>query len=54
VKIYIDGRPKGTTPLVNFEVPAGVHNVTGVLDGRRESVDVDVPPGAVKNIKLKL
>lgn len=54
VKVYVDGRPKGTTPLVNFEVPPGVHNVTGELDGRRESIDVEVAPGAVKNVKFKL
>ncbi len=54
VKVYVDGRPKGTTPLVNFEVPPGVHNVTGELEGRRESIDVDVGPGAVKNVKFKL
>jgi serine/threonine-protein kinase len=54
VKVFLDGRPKGNTPLVNIEVPPGNHNVTGVLDGARESSDVTIAPGSVKNVRLKL
>jgi serine/threonine protein kinase len=54
VKVFLDGRPKGNTPLLNVEVPPGNHNVTGQLDGKRESTDVTVAPGSVKNVRLKL
>ena len=54
VKVYLDGRPRGATPLLNIEVPVGKHNVTGESGALRESVDVTVTPGSVKNVTFKL
>lgn len=50
--VYVDGSRLRQTPINNFELPAGKHQIELVNDakGRREIIQVDLKPGAAEEL----
>lgn len=56
-EVFLKGRKLGDTPLVDYPLPAGVHVLTLVNDGKglRSVIEVEIQPGnktTVKKLKL--
>ena len=54
VRVTVDGRLRGKTPLKNVSLAPGRHVVVGDLKGKKESKSIEVRPNGVVTIRLGL
>src|SRR5690606_36556851 len=53
--IFLDGKDTGkTTPVVDFQVPPGTHELKVVLDGREKTVSFHLDAGGLLNLNVNL
>ena len=55
-EVFLRGRKLGDTPLVDFPLPAGLHEFTLVNEGKglRQVVEIEVEPGKTTVKRLRL
>ncbi len=53
-KVYVDGKPRGSTPLTLHQVPTGTHQVAVEEYGARAVKDIEIKPRTLTSVAFTL
>jgi tetratricopeptide (TPR) repeat protein len=53
-KVYVDGKPRGTTPLTLEQIPVGGHEVAVEAYGARAVKEIEIKPRTLSSVTLQL